>query len=447
MKRSILVLAIAAVVAGGVWAQTPGAGLTDDDVWAVQDRLPGFSAFGAESIESASSGGRFSSDIDNYIGVNDYSQDIGTFFFLGGSTDVGATNGDGAIHFGIGKTLGADNYLGLYYGGLLLKASGGNDGADDPNKVATTTWGSNLAVLFGNNAIGGIRLDLLLNQGNAPITDVTTTAAGNKYSYDGKGLTAALSWGKNIGALDPHATVGFKFPDTQKSYDADGKVAGTITENSALYVNLGTYITLSDTTSASVDLDIVNGFGKTTKNEDPSLKGTAGGEFSGNLGLGISKKANLGDKITVSAKVPLDVALAIVNANDVKGDPADVDKAAERYFGLKAGLNLGAKFQATEKFAFYTGIKLPAFNWTVNSWAEGDDQKKDDDPTIKATDWAVEIFGSGSSFPKVELGLTFTPVENLVIGLGLNSLVNSNANTWSLNPANWGGKLAVSYKF
>ncbi|GHV81382.1 hypothetical protein AGMMS49944_31730 [Spirochaetia bacterium] len=233
--------------------------------------------------------------------------------------------------------------------------------------------------------------------------------------------------------------IGFKFPDITENRSTPGTLDDTVTDNAVLYGSFGTGLNLNDTTG--IGLELAGDFGTTTKNETPSWDATSSGKFFGDLTLEFWKSAQLGDKITVSAYTPLDIALVSVSGDT--SDTTTFDMDDEVYFGLKAGINVGAKYQATKKFAFYTGIEMTALNWTVNSWADGSDDPVDN----KGNDWAFEIFGTGA-IPKVNLGMTFTPIDNLVIGLGLNNLIDSGNNTYA-NPftTGIGGKIAVSYKF
>jgi hypothetical protein len=100
MKKAVLGLALVFGAAAGasLWAQTanitsPAPGFTGKD----------FSAFKVQSTEKHFSGGLFSSDIDNYLDVNSYNPEIGTFVFAAGGTGFGKLVGAGfAQSFGFG---------------------------------------------------------------------------------------------------------------------------------------------------------------------------------------------------------------------------------------------------------------------------------------------------------------------------------------------------------
>jgi hypothetical protein len=90
---------------------------------------------------------------------------------------------------------------------------------------------------------------------------------------------------------------------------------------------------------------------------------------------------------------------------------------SDNWFSLKPGLNFGAEYKF-QKIALYSGFGLTLFNWNTYGRSGGDKDHKED-----KSEW--EFIGISWDQQKLTtagalgFGITFTPIENLVIGGGL----------------------------
>jgi hypothetical protein len=162
------------------------------------------------------------------------------------------------------------------------------------------------------------------------------------------------------------------------------------------------------------------------------------------------------------------------------GGKAVDDKAKPiGYFEVITGVDLGVKFQATKAIALYTGANLRFFDWVVKTEKTKNSEKKE----VDVTEWGIDgiQWSSGNwagpgpapaSNSRLGVGMTIAPSQGLVIGCGLNTLldkffmvdlekmqVTTNGSSWggggSNNIAGYFGNfldkltfdLTVSYKF
>jgi hypothetical protein len=148
-----------------------------------------------------------------------------TFFFLGGGggTAANSVQGGFAAHaFG--------GVIGAYYNGGFFNGSGSNNGADDSDNSQINTeftWSDRFALLYANEAIGGIRLDVLLPSGTAKTHEQGENAGTpNTNGSFTPGTTIGLEWGNPLGPVTARFAVGFKFPDYTKE---ERKAPGSVT--------------------------------------------------------------------------------------------------------------------------------------------------------------------------------------------------------------------------
>lgn len=112
-------------------------------------------------------------------------------------------NAGGTFQGGLATKLGI-NHLGFYYGGNLVSGDAGT--SDQPINEVTgrgTTWNNSLAVLFGNEGIGGLRLDIMLIYG-VTFSDHTENTTNVKTSSSSGHLVTSRQWGKNLGNIIPN---------------------------------------------------------------------------------------------------------------------------------------------------------------------------------------------------------------------------------------------------
>jgi hypothetical protein len=411
MKKVIFILIAFLVISGAVWGQTPRA-------------IPEFDAVRTLSTENRYSAGTFTSDVDDYISVTDHDPKIGTFFFLGGFPDNGANvtttdpdfvgpNPRYALNFGLGKTFNS-LYLGVYYGGNFVNASGNYDG--DETKESEATWRNRLAVLVNptGKGIGAFRFDLIMDD----TTSETVTVDGDVYTQDTAGAPAiAFTWGgMKFGALSPYVMLGFKFAD--RTVTGGGTPTERIEDSGAwLAIGGGIVYELNENADLSADLAYAHGFASSVKGENIDSF-TSGGSDVFALGVGYSQKIDLG-KVTVGLK-PNMVLFFQSDSNNTSAPGVD-DDPSDDFFVLAAGVDLGVKYQHNKLIALYTGASLQIFNWSTYGHSGGEDKNDATSWVFQGFRWDPRYTPNGNH---LGFGLTVTPTEGLVIGAGLNTLLD-----------------------
>jgi hypothetical protein len=139
------------------------------------------------STDSRYSAGTITSDIDDYLDVNYYDADIGTFLFLGGFPSDPDPNTN---HFANESVIDLGGFTSGLSGGFAHSFKSFYLGA---GVFSTEIFGDNktrISALLGNQAIGGIRLDIGLG-----------------------GEWTGLKWGGSFGKLRPYLGVGFIIDD------------------------------------------------------------------------------------------------------------------------------------------------------------------------------------------------------------------------------------------
>jgi len=403
MKKMALLLVIMVVISGSVWAQGLIIGNMFDSFYAVP----------TVSTEARYSAGIFGSMVDNYIKVNYYDFNIGTFVVAGGYPSSGKDITDTdtppyALNFGLGKTL-KSSYLGLYYGGSLLYAWGDNDGGSPAGKESGTYWENRAAVLIGTPAFGAFRLDMILE------TEVDKEKSGSdSYKERAFAPSFALTWGMPS-SLHPYITAFYQFPE--KIIDNTGSPKSTETWGSILGLQGGLCYDLSDSSSISGDMAMGIMFGYREKGVSDIKSGAilAAGlrgaykktwEF-GKLSMGFSPKVALG--------------FILDNSSDYSIGGTKVNNPAPFTFELGMGLDLGLKYQMNRVFGFYTGAGLQLIDFISTSYVGGDIKNKSSSWNLLGVYWDDRYLTDAG---RLGFGMTFEPIKNLVIGTGLNSFLD-----------------------
>jgi hypothetical protein len=375
MKRVVFLSALAIAASGMAWADLDGI-------------APKTDAVNTLSTEARYSAGRFSSDADSYIDPRYYDPEIGTFLFLGGfpsaagssieDTDVPAY----ALSLGLGHSF-ESFYLGLFYGGSFVQT-----GSPIGEKTGDATWTNNLALLIGMKNMG-IRIDIVENGATAAKQDES------KWAYT-DAPAVAVTWGTVMGRLAPYVTVGLKLPDTDETakISIDGRMS----------------------IAAGAEYELNNGAGlggevKFATIFADNIDGTSGKNDITGFGLNAyySQTFDAG-VIAVGIKPKLDLELTGANNN---GDSTD------NGFTLGMGLDAGIRIRATEKLAFYTGAGLTFFELTNTSNSK--DAKATSSTEVTGITWNPEtLTGTGN----LGFGMTIAPTQNVVIGAGLNTIVD-----------------------
>jgi hypothetical protein len=389
-----------------------------------------FNAVPALSTESRYGMGLFTSDVDDFIDVNGYDPDIGTFFFLGGfpagayvdDTDLLATSGAGgnyAISAGFARSF-SKFYLGVYLGGTVVNAGGNSTGN---NSFSTAAWNTNLAVLFGNSGLGGLRLDLILDA-----VDTTTKVDGEKVgtgspsggTSSGEGVTVALRWGNTLTVkskdIDAHAVVGFRFPDYELAGSGSNKIHnwGTHTTTgkpAELLVSGGIAWDLNDISTLEADLILGGDFGGASfgNTSDTTLGG-----FGAGIEAGLSNSFEPLDGLELALRPGLGIGLY--------GNQRPPNDDFGTIFDLSVGVDAGLKARLPgrlEKLSLVTGISVNIFNWNVDT-VYGDDLSAD--WSVGGISWNRDAFTEKGT---LGLGMVLAPNDNLSIGFGVNALIDS----------------------
>lgn len=448
MKKIVFLLITVLVISGAAWAQHPGhpgqvpnspdLGIVLGEIFDWWNAVPTL------STESRYSAGIFSSMVDDYIDVNWYDPKIGTFAFLGGfpAKDGGPvedtddlSSGATQLSLGFGKTL-KNFYLGVYYGGNFIRSSSYKNGADPAVKNTERRWANNLALLIGTSNVGAFRLDMIMSPfgSKRKVGDEIVGLVGD--SYLGKtrynAPSFALTWGglPAIASLHPYVTLAFRFPDKEvygryltapdRNYQSY-----TTKEGARFGVQAGIDYDLDDSSSVSADFGIGGQFGYREKGDSLTVLGGSipevkeGGYFATGIKGAYKKTIDFG-KASIGFKPKLGFGWFVDNSGDDKGD-ANKDDPATLNFELRTGFDLGFKYQVSKKFALYTGASLQIFDLVTESYKGGDTKNDAKGWHFDGIEWDGSTLAAGNN---LGFGLTFSPVENLVIGCGLNMLLD-----------------------
>jgi hypothetical protein len=141
-----------------------------------------------------------------------------------------------------------------------------------------------------------------------------------------------------------------------------------------------------------------------------------GGAWGLNLYLHYRKAFELG-KFTV--KITPNLNMDVVSQSlDYSIDGVKHPKPT--WFTLEPGIQLGVKYQPSDKFAFFTGFDLRLLRWNTYATPGGDKDEKDD-----TTRWNLESTFWNSGTNNFRLGMAWTPIKGLVVSTGLTSLLNA----------------------
>ncbi|MDR0669457.1 MAG: hypothetical protein LBF95_05190, partial [Treponema sp.] len=361
-----------------------------------------------------------------------------------GASPVGAnvitTNPINGLSFGFARTLN-NAYLGLYIGGEFVNAEGDTDGGngtlfgagnDKKASWATGDWDAKLAFLYGTEALGGIRLDLIIEgdsgtskyNGETVGVPGTGTGVGNTFAVGGRGTVIAGTWGKDLSeTLAAHVKLGFRFAD-YRLINNEGVSNDKITSysNAGWILNGGGSSVLNDVSTFNADLVLGGSFGSRSTPETGDVT-----TVTGNFVLGI-------DGSLVNIFVPVSglelglkpyAALGFYTApNDTKIGGTNAKGADDTSFEFAVGVDAGLKAQLPgkfNKFSLVTGVGLDIFDWQTASQTKAPAAKDLTTWSITTLGWRVETLGPSG---QLGLGLVFDPNQNLSVGLGINALLD-----------------------
>lgn len=442
LKKVVPVLALL-VLGSAVWAQT----------LSIPDKTM---AFTDDPTSVVNGSYRFSTDIDNFMGVTDWSgvEYNNWFFFLGGTTSVRNGTVNGGLQGGLATKIGG-NHLGVYYNGNFFNGDGTNNGADDEsqkNIQGKHYWNDSLSIVFGNETIGGIRFNLLF--GEADFSSFETgsdTSGANVLSSIGfppsqtdftssRAVTTSLQWGRAFGDFTPAITVGFRWPDKFEYKNTNIEI------NAWDHAQIGFKLEASYK-DFSADYQFGIDLGPSAEYSTTGVSGeySKSGYFTNDINL---KYAFTWDVEKLQIKLRPQLQFRFYNESvttkmtGTGQSDSEVNTQPVGYFWFDPIVQLGAKYAFSEKVNIYTGVKASfvglTYKYTSTYKPQSDAAEEKDTPS--AWDVAGIRMGMGN------LALQINPSKTLSIEIGLDDMVHLESGTWKFDINNIGGGLAVILK-
>ena len=224
MKKVFSVLLLVLIVSAAVWAQTPGATAPGPytppatATFKLRDLTVDSLSFQAQPYSAVLLASQYYvTEVDLYMHhyAWQYVPFEKTFFFLGGGVAPSANSFQGGF---AARAFGG--VIAAYYNGGFFEGGGEDNGHDDSDlsEIDTGfTWSDKFALMYANESIGAIRLDVLLPTDQARTHEQGEDVAGNSNNYFTPGATIGLEWGKNLGVINARFGLGFRLPDYTKS--------------------------------------------------------------------------------------------------------------------------------------------------------------------------------------------------------------------------------------
>jgi hypothetical protein len=421
MKRKnmvILTVGMMLLTAGHVCAQVP-------------------SAMGRATNQKSTSGGRFGTDVDNYMetkGWGGISFDK-HFFFIGGEYMAQINPALGyATKFG-------DYYLGLYFRGTIIQGDNTHHNAPwdsswdkDDNGASKFTLNDNVAVLFGVPNIGGFRFDWIASDSSGSSGPAFEKFRGINRTYNGESVDAAegnfagsmnfiFSYGNEFAkTVKVDAVAGFATPNTLKV--SGGQVGSEIfkftqTDSSRIYMKLGVGYNLPAASSVDADYSLIVMPGEKweqTKGTVNTSK-TAEGNFQHIINVNYSKTIDWDDKI--SMKIKPNINFDILSEQDVYDtEGGKVDNGKQTTLKIIPTIALGVQYKVTGKLNLYTGTTITLFDFAAKKSEKGTDGAAYGDG-ISSSDITQ---GSQAGF---DIGSSFALTETLCLDFNARALIKS----------------------
>ncbi|MDR2534607.1 MAG: hypothetical protein LBD29_01070 [Treponema sp.] len=363
---------------------------------------------------------RFSTDIDNYLGVTDW-QEVEfdkMFIFLGGAAS--ASNGE--VQGGFATKIGA-NHLGIYYSGNIASGEGFNNDGDPEQSYSKGVWKNNLGILFGSESIGGIRFDLLFNP---TYRDGKIGNQGTFTSGDGQVVTS-FQWGKSFGDLTPKASIGLQWPEhILVEPDSGEKMEWWDEAKLGIKLEIG-YKAFSADYQLTVDFGETGSLG--------SAEYTHTGYMHNNLNLYYGITGKVDDKLTIKLRPQLNFQLY---SHDGKSEfnGTSIKEGGLIQFKFAPIVQVGAQYAFKETMNLYAGISATLFN--VDARGASDMPNGGNNPSESHVAALTEFGGS--------LGVQLNPSKALSVELSLDGFFDVTNGEWHLDFSNLGGGLAVIFK-
>jgi len=437
MKKTFLLVLTVLFIAGTAWAQGPSLPSPLPDISAGKAFELGrinLSVVPPLSTQAKNSAGIFLADADSFADPRFHDPEMdGNFFFLGGDVNIGDT--DYRADLGFAKNFGKV-YIGLYFGGGFVYAGGIREKADNyldythddtDVRFRASVWDTKLAFLLGIGSMG-FRLDFgMEGDVGSPNTRVYAERGSDTYLVRERnfGPTFALTWGGQFGDVAPWVRVGFRIPTAEigEFTDHGYKYETKYTSEGALEISGGLEYALNENAVIGGELWFDNRFrAKYTKTETGEVDVTNKGP--GGLGFGLlfyyTHTLDLGP-VGIGFGPNMKFGIATNTAKYDFSPGTSYERHGDLYTSLDIGLDVGAKWNVSERVNFFAGISMRFFDWTTWTQTGTDTYDPDPDAHVKASQSAW-IF-SGIELYDLNIGMTFDINENIAIGLGLNSFI------------------------
>jgi len=471
MRKILVFLVIVLTISGTVWGQIPSDNKLYRDFYrhygniysSVFDFTDMYNAVPATSTESRFSAGRFDSYMGGFADTRGYNPDIGTFFFMGGfpgSSNIGDTDyltpgnpmenpsgpnpffpgGSYAVSMGLGKTINDNLYMAVYYGGSMVDAFGQTTkNENDSNKYDTFnffTWRNRMAVLFGINGMG-FRFDLLMFN---PLSQKISFEDGKEVIIQNRhGSGFALTWGMDRDAFSsvaqsmgikadkfsPYVKLGIKGSDTGVITQNDGKKMTALSGSKWGFLT-GTGYPLSDTSGLWLDFLLGGQFKKSLSGDSEELAEEKpyrdGGSFGIGLRTGYYNSLDVGN-LTIGFGPYMRLGSTYVSRYLNKDENSD-KYPADNFLNFRMVTEIGLRYRAGSKFAFFTGAGLQILEFNLRSLPGGKDEfkSKEREWELFGIDWEDHKMLAGGD---LGFGMTFNPNEYITFGFGLNSILDN----------------------
>jgi len=253
----------------------------------------------------------------------------------------------------------------------------------------------------------------------------------NLVSHVTNGPSFAVTWGAQMGDLAPWARVGYKVGNIDlsddKKVDQDTATAPgyvKITSGAAFELSGGAeYALAQGAVGGELNVGITLPSTYTDK-KVPTGMDEQTAKSGGALGLGLSgyysRTFDFGNGVKLGVSPTLGFALTS-QSNSTDGTAGAQLKYGDLYTTLDGKVDMGLTWQVGQKVALFGGTSVRAFDWTVAS-KTGKEQPASgvDKTTNKDSAWR---FG-GVVIDDPTIGMTFTPVQNVSVGLALNDFIN-----------------------
>lgn len=386
--KGMLIAAFIAIVGSQAFAQVPLVNVKLDSASVPALGQP-------SSFTSATTGGVFGTEVNNFMNVNNWGTVKPEKFF----GYVGYDMGSGGIDIGFAKQL-APLYLGMSFDGKLGRLESVSI-SNTMNSDKSTKWEVDttnkftLQSLFGFG-IFGLRAGLFYSPRNVRGDDDTASDTRTVTKSESYTIFPEIAFGFNVAAgdlsLSPWARVGVQANVNKTSTEVDGKVtesANSVTIGGTPYpsiyniaVALGTGIALAPKDKVNQKFDVgigVRGGILPTKSITSSVEATSKGAVDTDLKIDFAYKVTYSptDKIALGLRTAVPIGFKFTNTAKTTDD-TDIKYSVNNYITFAPSVGVGAEFWVKpEKFRINLGLtaSLNPFGWHINEEVEANRDK------------------------------------------------------------------------